>query len=53
MGGVLSLERVWQLAQHWYHDRLSPSWKRKSVAEAQQLFGELGLVGPFWQLEGQ
>ena len=52
MGGILSLEKAWQLAQAWYHDRLSPSWKRKPRGETQQLFGELGLVGPFWALGG-
>jgi hypothetical protein len=50
---VLSLERAWQLAQAWYHDRLSPSWKRKPLDETQQLLTRLGLTGPFWQLAGQ
>ena len=53
MAGVLTLEGAWQLAQDWYHDRLSPGWKRKPIAETQQLFDDLGLVGSFWQLVGQ
>ena len=49
-GGVLSLTTAWQLAQAWYHDRLDPAWQRKSPDEAQRLFTELGLTGPFWNL---
>lgn len=50
LGGVLSLEQAWQLAQAWYHDRLSPTWRRKAPDEVRALFGELGLTEPFWSL---
>ena len=50
-GGVLSLEQCWQLARAWYtDDRRDPNWRRKTGAEAQALFTELGLTGAFWQL---
>jgi hypothetical protein len=52
LGGLLSLDTAWRLAQAWYHDRLEPSWTRKSVQEAQGLFTELGMTEPFWNLSG-
>jgi len=44
------LERVWKLAQAWYHDRMDPGWKRKTLEEAQAVFAGVGLVGEFWRL---
>ncbi len=52
-GGLLSLAPAWSLAETWYHDRLEPSWQRKTLEEAQGLFTELGLVSQFWQLSAQ
>ncbi len=51
-GAILSLDQCWRLAQAWYgEDRREPNWRRKTVAEAQTLFAELGLTGSFWDLE--
>lgn len=50
-GGILSLNQGWRLAQAWYGDRLSPDWRPKTVDEAQALFAEIGLRGPFWRLK--
>jgi hypothetical protein len=49
-GAVFSPEQMWRLADAWYKDRLSPDWRRKTAEEAEAVFGEIGLVGPFWQL---
>ena len=49
-GAVFSPEQMWRLADAWYKDRLSPDWRRKTAAEAEAVFAEIGLVGPFWQL---
>ena len=49
-GAVLSLDQAWRLARAWYADRLDPGWRRKTVDEAEALFAELGLHGPFWSL---
>jgi hypothetical protein len=38
------------LAWIWYRDRLEPSWKRKTVEEAESIFDSLGLKGDFWKL---
>lgn len=51
-GAVFSPERMWRLAYEWYKDRLSPEWRRRTPAEAEALFQEIGLTGPFWQLRG-
>ncbi len=50
MGAVISLSTAWALAQAWYSDRLDPAWRRRTVAEAQAVFTELGLTDPFWRL---
>ncbi len=50
-GAVFSLEQLWRLAEAWYANRLAPGWRRRTAAEAEALFTELGLVGDFWRLE--
>lgn len=49
-GAVLSLDQTWALARAWYHDRLDPSFRGRSAAEAVAIFRGLGLTGPFWSL---
>jgi len=49
-GATLSVEQAWKLADSWYHDRLSPDWRRRTVDEAHELFGSLGLTSEFWRL---
>ena len=50
-GGILSLDQGWRLAQAWYGDRLSADWRPRTLDEAQALFAEIGLHGPFWRLK--
>lgn len=49
-GALLSIRQLWGLARAWYGDRLSAQWRRKTPEEAQAIFEELGLAGPFWKL---
>ena len=49
-GATLSIDQAWSLADLWYHDRLSPHWRRKTVEEAHAIFASLGLTGEFWKL---
>lgn len=42
----------WRLAHIWYADKLSPAWRRKTLDEAETVFADLGLTGPFWNLRG-
>jgi hypothetical protein len=50
VGAVVSLSTAWALAVAWYTGRLDPEWRRRTAAEAQELFTSLGLVGSFWRL---
>ncbi len=50
-GATLSIEQAWNLADLWYHDRLSVQWRRKTVDEAHAVFRSLGLVSDFWKLD--
>lgn len=49
-GAVLTVDQCWRLARAWYADRLDPTWRRKTPEEAEAVFAELGLTGPFWRL---
>ena len=49
-GQTLTLDQAWHLARSWYHDYLSPDWHRRSADEAQTIFEDVGLTGPFWAL---
>lgn len=49
-GAMLTIDQGWALAREWYHDRLSPDWRGKTVAEATAAFSRIGLRGKFWQM---
>lgn len=49
-GATMTLDQQWRLAQLWYGDRLDPEWRRRTPAEAEAVFGSVGLVGGFWKL---
>ena len=49
-GATLSLEQQWRLADVWYRDRHTPQWRRRSPAQAEEVFGRVGLTGEFWRL---
>lgn len=51
-GASFSLDALWTLARLWFCERLSPAWRRPTVAEAHAVFAEAGLTGSFWRLEG-
>ena len=48
-GAILTVAQTWKLAQRWYHDRLAAGYHGRSIAEAEAIFAELGLPGPFWR----
>ena len=52
VGAVFPLDTLWRLAQLWFHDRLSPSWRRATLEEAHATFERAGLSGTFWRLDG-
>jgi hypothetical protein len=49
-GAVFMAEQMWRLADVWYANRLSPDWRRRTAEEAEAVFEEIGLTGPFWRL---
>lgn len=51
-GATMTLDQQWRLADAWYRDRLAEDWRRRTPEEAQALFAEIGLTGPFWSLTG-
>jgi len=48
-GAVLSIERLWQLSQRWYHNRMSPEYRGRTTEQVQEIFKEVGLTSEFWQ----
>lgn len=50
-GATFTPQQGWRLARAWFRDRLSPDWRRKSPEEAKAIFDEIGLSGPFWDLD--
>lgn len=49
-GGLLTPEQAWRLARGWYSRKLESDWRRHTLEEAEALFAEIGLTGPFWNL---
>jgi hypothetical protein len=50
-GETFSAAKAWQLAQQWYAaDRRVPSWRRKTLEEAEATFAQLGFTSDFWRL---
>jgi len=52
MGASFPVSALWKLAQLWFHDRLSPTWRRRTIDEAHAVFTQAGLTGAFWTLDG-
>ena len=45
---IVNLEQLWQLAVHWYANRLTVESRRPASDEMVSIFNSLGLSGPFW-----
>jgi hypothetical protein len=50
-GATFSPEQGWRLARAWFHDRLSPDWRRRSREGSKAVFDAIGLSGAFWDLD--
>ena len=50
LGDIQPVTKVLELAKRWYGEHLRPDWRKKSIAEAQAIFKELGLDHPTWSL---
>lgn len=49
----MTVEQQWRLARAWYADRLRPGSRRRTAEEAEAVFAEIGLTGPFWSLSAR
>jgi hypothetical protein len=49
-GASFSIQTCWDLARAWYADKGKPTYRRKTVDEANATFESLGLTGDFWLL---
>ncbi len=48
-GATLALPKLWDLSQHWYHDRLSPDYHGRTAEQVEVIFSEAGLTSEFWK----
>ena len=49
-GALVSLDTLQELARRWYGDRLSPTWRPRTLAASQAILDSVGLTGDFWRL---
>ena len=49
-GATITVEKLAALAQAWWHDRISPSWRPHTREQNQAILDSLDLSGEFWQL---
>ena len=49
-GETLTLDQQWRLAQTWFRGRDLPGWRKRTAAEAEDVFRATGLTGEFWRL---
>jgi hypothetical protein len=45
---LINLDQLWQLALHWYVNRLTVESRRPAPDEMMSIFASIGLSGPFW-----
>ncbi len=50
-GEVLRVNQMWALANAWYHDRLAPTYRSRTVAQVEAIFRTLGLTASFWSMD--
>jgi hypothetical protein len=48
---LVTLDQLWQLAEAWYKNRLTPEATRPMGDDMRAIFERIGLVGPFWDPE--
>jgi hypothetical protein len=50
LGELVPLEKVLALGRLWYGRHLAPDWRKWNNREAEAIFRQAGLTGPFWSL---
>ena len=51
-GMSMPIPALWQLAQLWFNERMSPTWAPRTIEQSQQLLTAAGFIGPFWSMGG-
>jgi Alkylmercury lyase len=49
-GAVVPIGQVAEVARIWYGQHAERHWKKWSITQAREIFGRVGLTGPFWAL---
>jgi hypothetical protein len=49
-GATMSVAKLGELAEAWWHDRFADDWAPHTRDQNQAILDRLGLTGPFWQL---
>lgn len=49
-GSTLTLAQQWDLAVAWFRGRDLPDWRKRTAAEAEAVFRDVGLTDDFWHL---
>jgi hypothetical protein len=49
-GATISIEKLAELANAWWGDRLAPDWRPHTMEQNQAILDRLGLTTPFWNL---
>lgn len=49
-GAVMTIPALWSFAQDWYGGYLETPWRKRSGAEARELFARHGLRSEFWAI---
>jgi hypothetical protein len=49
-GATLTLEQQWRLAQEWFRGRHLPGWRKRTAAQAEEVFRRAELTADFWRL---
>ncbi len=49
-GEALSLQRVWELSQLWYGNRMDPAFRGRTAEQVAAIFSQVGLTSDFWRV---
>lgn len=49
-GAAVSLQRVWELSQLWYGNRMDPAYRGRSAEQVRAIFSQVGLTSEFWRV---
>jgi hypothetical protein len=48
-GETLTVSQLWQLSRRWYHNRMSPDYRGRTMEQVREIFRDVGLVSSFWR----